>query len=75
MTQNTYEQVKQSVASNPTNPRVNINNGGMFLQALMFCRAEITDSKHRVQTVKDLVKQLPKPNQDTMQALFKHLKK
>ncbi|XP_053569840.1 rho GTPase-activating protein 12 isoform X3 [Bombina bombina] len=28
----------------------------------------------RVQAVRDLIKQLPKPNQDTMQALFKHLK-
>lgn len=41
----------------------------------MFCRAEITDGKHRVQAIKDLVKQLPKPNHDTMQALFKHLRK
>lgn len=47
----------------------------MFLQALMFCVAEITDCKHRVQAIKDLVKQLPKPNHDTMQALFKHLRK
>lgn len=47
----------------------------MFLQALMLCPAEITDSKHRVQAIKDLVKQLPRPNHDTMQALFKHLRK
>ncbi|XP_053322517.1 rho GTPase-activating protein 12 isoform X12 [Spea bombifrons] len=32
------------------------------------------EPKLRVQAVKDLIKQLPKPNQDTMQALFKHLK-
>ncbi|KAJ8351067.1 hypothetical protein AAFF_G00157190 [Aldrovandia affinis] len=32
------------------------------------------DQKQRVHSVKDLMKQLPKPNQDTMQALFKHLR-
>ncbi|KAJ8396079.1 hypothetical protein AAFF_G00021520 [Aldrovandia affinis] len=32
------------------------------------------DQKQRVHSVKDLIKQLPKPNQDTMQALFKHLR-
>uniref|UniRef100_H3CRA7 Rho GTPase activating protein 12b n=1 Tax=Tetraodon nigroviridis TaxID=99883 RepID=H3CRA7_TETNG len=36
---------------------------------------KITDFKHRVQAIRDLVKQLPKPNHDTMQALFKHLRK
>ncbi|XP_056911888.1 rho GTPase-activating protein 12-like isoform X12 [Takifugu flavidus] len=36
---------------------------------------KITDYKHRVQAIKDLVKQLPRPNHDTMQALFKHLRK
>uniref|UniRef100_A0AAZ1XQI5 Rho-GAP domain-containing protein n=1 Tax=Oreochromis aureus TaxID=47969 RepID=A0AAZ1XQI5_OREAU len=30
---------------------------------------------HRVQSIKELVRQLPKPNHDTMQALFKHLRK
>ncbi|XP_046883748.1 rho GTPase-activating protein 12-like isoform X2 [Hypomesus transpacificus] len=33
------------------------------------------DYKQRVQTIKDLVRQLPRPNQDTMQVLFKHLRK
>ncbi|XP_059200569.1 rho GTPase-activating protein 12-like isoform X5 [Centropristis striata] len=33
------------------------------------------DYKQRVQSIKDLVRQLPKPNHDTMQALFKHLRK
>ncbi|XP_070829757.1 rho GTPase-activating protein 12-like isoform X2 [Chaetodon trifascialis] len=36
---------------------------------------KIPDYKHRVQAIKDLVRQLPKPNHDTMQALFKHLRK
>uniref|UniRef100_A0A672KSY3 Rho GTPase-activating protein 12-like n=1 Tax=Sinocyclocheilus grahami TaxID=75366 RepID=A0A672KSY3_SINGR len=31
--------------------------------------------KQRVQSIKDLVKQLPKPNQETMKVLFKHLKR
>uniref|UniRef100_A0A674NKM3 Rho GTPase activating protein 12b n=1 Tax=Takifugu rubripes TaxID=31033 RepID=A0A674NKM3_TAKRU len=35
----------------------------------------ISESCHRVQAIKDLVKQLPRPNHDTMQALFKHLRK
>ncbi|XP_062413806.1 LOW QUALITY PROTEIN: rho GTPase-activating protein 12-like [Pungitius pungitius] len=34
-----------------------------------------SDYKQRVQSIKDLVRQLPKPNQDTMQVLFKHLRK
>ncbi|XP_063319082.1 rho GTPase-activating protein 12-like isoform X2 [Pelmatolapia mariae] len=36
---------------------------------------KISDYKHRVQSIKELVRQLPKPNHDTMQALFKHLRK
>lgn len=36
---------------------------------------KIPDYKHRVQSIKDLVRQLPKPNHDTMQTLFKHLRK
>ncbi|XP_047445110.1 rho GTPase-activating protein 12-like isoform X9 [Mugil cephalus] len=36
---------------------------------------KIFDHKQRVQAIKDLVRQLPKPNHDTMQALFKHLRK
>ncbi|XP_016090219.1 rho GTPase-activating protein 12b isoform X4 [Sinocyclocheilus grahami] len=34
-----------------------------------------SDYKQRVQSIKDLVKQLPKPNQETMKVLFKHLKR
>ncbi|XP_066520500.1 rho GTPase-activating protein 12b isoform X7 [Hoplias malabaricus] len=34
-----------------------------------------SDYKQRVQGIKDLIKQLPKPNQETMQVLFKHLKR
>ncbi|KTG05814.1 hypothetical protein cypCar_00021602 [Cyprinus carpio] len=33
-----------------------------------------SDYKQRVQSIKDLIKQLPKPNQETMKVLFKHLK-
>ncbi|KAM3604783.1 uncharacterized protein V6R79_016098 [Siganus canaliculatus] len=36
---------------------------------------KIPDYKYRVQSIKDLVRQLPKPNHDTMQALIKHLRK
>ncbi|XP_028974483.1 rho GTPase-activating protein 12a isoform X3 [Esox lucius] len=36
---------------------------------------KIPDYKLRVQSIKELVKQLPRPNQDTMQVLFKHLRK
>ncbi|XP_034743580.1 rho GTPase-activating protein 12-like isoform X12 [Etheostoma cragini] len=36
---------------------------------------KVPDYKQRVQAIKDLIKQLPKPNHDTMQALFKHLRK
>ncbi|XP_056111645.1 rho GTPase-activating protein 12b isoform X15 [Rhinichthys klamathensis goyatoka] len=34
-----------------------------------------SDYKQRVQSIKDLIKQLPKPNQETMKALFEHLKR
>ncbi|XP_078790297.1 rho GTPase-activating protein 12 isoform X8 [Oryzias latipes] len=36
---------------------------------------KMNDYRQRVQAIKDLVRQLPKPNHDTMQALFKHLMK
>ncbi|XP_077381245.1 rho GTPase-activating protein 12-like isoform X2 [Festucalex cinctus] len=36
---------------------------------------KISDYKQRVHTIKELVRQLPEPNHDTMQALFKHLRK
>nr|XP_004572341.1 rho GTPase-activating protein 12 isoform X5 [Maylandia zebra] len=34
-----------------------------------------SDYKQRVNSVKDLIKKLPKPNHDTMQILFKHLRR
>uniref|UniRef100_A0A8C2B0U4 Rho GTPase activating protein 12b n=1 Tax=Cyprinus carpio TaxID=7962 RepID=A0A8C2B0U4_CYPCA len=34
-----------------------------------------SDYKQRVQSIKDLIKQLPKPNQETMKVLFRHLKR
>ncbi|XP_045566987.1 rho GTPase-activating protein 12 isoform X6 [Salmo salar] len=34
-----------------------------------------SDYKHRVNLIKDLIKHLPKPNHDTMQCLFKHLRR
>uniref|UniRef100_A0A3B5MT06 Uncharacterized protein n=1 Tax=Xiphophorus couchianus TaxID=32473 RepID=A0A3B5MT06_9TELE len=36
---------------------------------------KISDYRQRVQAIKELVRQLPRPNHDTMQALFKHLRK
>uniref|UniRef100_A0A8C2DIL5 Rho GTPase activating protein 12b n=1 Tax=Cyprinus carpio TaxID=7962 RepID=A0A8C2DIL5_CYPCA len=36
---------------------------------------EAINYKQRVQSIKDLIKQLPKPNQETMKVLFKHLKR
>uniref|UniRef100_A0A8C1PGH1 Rho GTPase activating protein 12a n=1 Tax=Cyprinus carpio TaxID=7962 RepID=A0A8C1PGH1_CYPCA len=36
---------------------------------------KMPDYRQKVQAVKDLIKQLPRPNHDTIQALFKHLKK
>ncbi|KAM9307968.1 rho GTPase-activating protein 12 [Gastrophryne carolinensis] len=39
-----------------------------------FVNAIKQEPKLRVQAVRDLIKQLPKPNHDTMQMLFKHLK-
>ncbi|XP_041343740.1 rho GTPase-activating protein 12 isoform X7 [Pyrgilauda ruficollis] len=40
-----------------------------------FVNAIKQDPRQRVPAVKDLIKQLPKPNQDTMQVLFRHLKR
>ncbi|XP_056220323.1 rho GTPase-activating protein 12b isoform X6 [Seriola aureovittata] len=34
-----------------------------------------SDYKQRVNSIKDLIKKLPKPNHDTMQNLFKHLRR
>lgn len=34
-----------------------------------------SDYKQRVNAIKDLIKKLPKPNHDTMQVLFKHLRR
>uniref|UniRef100_A0A3B3TAS8 Rho GTPase activating protein 12 n=1 Tax=Paramormyrops kingsleyae TaxID=1676925 RepID=A0A3B3TAS8_9TELE len=35
----------------------------------------ISKEHQRVHSIKDLIRQLPKPNQDTMQVLFRHLRK
>ncbi|XP_007536530.1 rho GTPase-activating protein 12 isoform X1 [Erinaceus europaeus] len=40
-----------------------------------FVNAVKQEPRQRVTAVKDLIKQLPKPNQDTMQILFRHLKR
>ncbi|XP_042133867.1 rho GTPase-activating protein 12 isoform X1 [Peromyscus maniculatus bairdii] len=40
-----------------------------------FVNAIKQDPRQRVTAVKDLIRQLPKPNQDTMQILFRHLKR
>ncbi|XP_073190507.1 rho GTPase-activating protein 12 isoform X4 [Lepidochelys kempii] len=40
-----------------------------------FVNAIKQEARQRVRAVKDLIKQLPKPNQDTMQILFRHLKR
>uniref|UniRef100_A0A3Q3N1G7 Rho-GAP domain-containing protein n=1 Tax=Labrus bergylta TaxID=56723 RepID=A0A3Q3N1G7_9LABR len=34
-----------------------------------------SDYKQRLNSIKDLIKKLPKPNHDTMQVLFKHLRR
>ncbi|XP_069912194.1 rho GTPase-activating protein 12 isoform X8 [Oryctolagus cuniculus] len=40
-----------------------------------FVNAIKQEPRQRVAAVKDLIRQLPKPNQDTMQILFRHLKR
>ncbi|XP_020846135.1 rho GTPase-activating protein 12 isoform X7 [Phascolarctos cinereus] len=40
-----------------------------------FVNAIKQEPRQRVGAVRDLIKQLPKPNQDTMQVLFRHLKR
>ncbi|XP_072811307.1 rho GTPase-activating protein 12 isoform X7 [Vicugna pacos] len=40
-----------------------------------FVNAIKQEPRQRVSAVKDLIRQLPKPNQDTMQVLFRHLKR
>lgn len=40
-----------------------------------FVNAIKQEPRQRAAAVKDLIKQLPKPNQDTMQILFRHLKR
>uniref|UniRef100_A0A6I8NHI5 Rho GTPase-activating protein 12 n=1 Tax=Ornithorhynchus anatinus TaxID=9258 RepID=A0A6I8NHI5_ORNAN len=40
-----------------------------------FVNAIKQEPRQRAGAVKDLIKQLPKPNQDTMQVLFRHLKR
>lgn len=44
-----------------------MNCGGLFSPA------EIKESKLKVQAVKKLIQELPKPNRDTMKLLFSHL--
>uniref|UniRef100_A0AAY4A748 Rho GTPase activating protein 12 n=1 Tax=Denticeps clupeoides TaxID=299321 RepID=A0AAY4A748_9TELE len=36
---------------------------------------KIFDHKQKVSSIRDLIRQLPRPNQDTMQTLFKHLRR
>ncbi|XP_051061624.1 rho GTPase-activating protein 12 isoform X3 [Phodopus roborovskii] len=45
------------------------------IQKLRFAVNHEQDPRQRVTAVKDLIRQLPKPNQDTMQILFRHLKR
>ncbi|XP_021097615.1 rho GTPase-activating protein 12 isoform X7 [Heterocephalus glaber] len=40
-----------------------------------FVNAIKQEPRQRVAAVKDIIRQLPKPNQDTMQVLFRHLKR
>ncbi|XP_077158612.1 rho GTPase-activating protein 12 isoform X10 [Paroedura picta] len=40
-----------------------------------FVNAIKQEARQRVPAVRELIKQLPKPNQDTMQVLFRHLKR
>ncbi|XP_045410124.1 rho GTPase-activating protein 12 isoform X5 [Lemur catta] len=40
-----------------------------------FVNAIKQEPRQRIAAVKDLIRQLPKPNQDTMQILFRHLKR
>ncbi|EAW85979.1 Rho GTPase activating protein 12, isoform CRA_a [Homo sapiens] len=40
-----------------------------------FVNAIKQEPRQRVAAVKDLIRQLPKPNQDTMQILFRHLRR
>ncbi|XP_045713840.1 rho GTPase-activating protein 12 isoform X1 [Phyllostomus hastatus] len=46
-----------------------------FIHFNDFVNAIKQEPRQRVTAVKDLIKQLPKPNQDTMQILFRHLKR
>lgn len=42
---------------------------------LSFVLTEIKEPKQKVEAVKKLIQQLPKPNHDTMKLLFSHLHK
>ncbi|XP_028361397.1 rho GTPase-activating protein 12 isoform X4 [Phyllostomus discolor] len=46
-----------------------------FIHFNDFVNAIKQEPRQRVAAVKELIKQLPKPNQDTMQILFRHLKR
>lgn len=41
----------------------------------VYIHAEVPDYKLRVSYMKDLVRSLPLPNHDTMELLFKHLRR
>lgn len=47
----------------------------MCFRWFCFSSSECSDYKQRVNSIKDLIKKLPKPNHDTMQILFKHLRR
>ncbi|XP_029102043.1 rho GTPase-activating protein 12-like isoform X1 [Scleropages formosus] len=51
-------------------PLFTYSHFGDFVNAI-----KCPDYKQRVHLIRDLLKQLPRPNQDTMQALFMHLRK
>lgn len=43
--------------------------------AALSLASECSDHKQRVNHIRDLIKKLPKPNHDTMQVLFRHLRR
>lgn len=52
-----------------------LSNNNVEVKLHCFCLSwsEITETKQKIQTVKKLIQQLPKPNHDTMKLLFSHL--
>lgn len=57
------------------NVSTSIRNLKVKLMLLSFVLTEIKEPKQKVQAVKKLIQQLPKPNHDTMKLLFSHLHK